>query len=212
MLILDEPANGLDPAGIRWMRGLLKGFADRGGTVLLSSHLLHEVEMIADEMILIGHGRVLAQGDKKQLLASQGQQTVTSSVLSLDDAALGEELRRRGHQVTPGVAGSPAGLTVVAEAAEVGRAALAAGVVLTDLRSVEQGLEDLFLDLTAAAARERPGVPPGPAAPPYPNPGFPQGFQPGSPTGPPPPPYGGPPPGAVPPPPAYDPNQQGGAR
>ena len=61
VLILDEPANGLDPAGIRWMRGLLKGYADRGGTVLLSSHLLHEVEQIADEMILIGRGKIVAQ-------------------------------------------------------------------------------------------------------------------------------------------------------
>ena len=64
VLILDEPANGLDPAGIRWMRGLLKGYADRGGTVLLSSHLLNEVELIADEMILIGRGEIVAQGDK----------------------------------------------------------------------------------------------------------------------------------------------------
>ena len=69
VLILDEPANGLDPAGIRWMRGLLKGYAERGGTVLLSSHLLNEVELIADEMILIGHGKIVAQGDKKSLLA-----------------------------------------------------------------------------------------------------------------------------------------------
>ncbi|MGL5826586.1 MAG: ABC transporter ATP-binding protein, partial [Nocardioides sp.] len=53
VLILDEPANGLDPAGIRWMRGLLRGYAERGGTVLLSSHLLNEVELIADQMILI---------------------------------------------------------------------------------------------------------------------------------------------------------------
>ena len=71
VLILDEPANGLDPAGIRWMRGLLKGYADRGGTVLLSSHLLNEVELIADEMILIGLGRIVAQGDKKSLLAAR---------------------------------------------------------------------------------------------------------------------------------------------
>ena len=54
VLILDEPANGLDPAGIRWMRGLLRGFADRGGTVLLSSHLLHEIEVIADDLVVIG--------------------------------------------------------------------------------------------------------------------------------------------------------------
>ena len=71
VLILDEPANGLDPAGIRWMRDLLKGYADRGGTVLLSSHLLNEVELIADEMILIGRGKIVAQGDKKSLLAER---------------------------------------------------------------------------------------------------------------------------------------------
>src|SRR5687767_13160574 len=81
VLILDEPANGLDPAGIRWMRTLLKGYADRGGTVLLSSHLLNEVELIADEMILIGHGRIVAQGDKKTLLSMDT--SVSSLVMSL---------------------------------------------------------------------------------------------------------------------------------
>ena len=62
VLILDEPANGLDPAGIRWMRGLLRDYADRGGTVLLSSHLLHEIEVIADDLIVIGSGKIVAQG------------------------------------------------------------------------------------------------------------------------------------------------------
>ena len=83
VLILDEPANGLDPAGIRWMRGLLRGFADRGGTVLLSSHLLHEVEVIADELVVIGRGKIVAQGTKESLLASSG-----IYVRALDDAAL----------------------------------------------------------------------------------------------------------------------------
>src|SRR6478672_5587787 len=78
VLVLDEPANGLDPAGIRWMRGLLKGYAERGGTVLLSSHLLHEVEIIADEMILIGRGRIVAQGDKKTLLAGEHASTLVT--------------------------------------------------------------------------------------------------------------------------------------
>jgi ABC-2 type transport system ATP-binding protein len=62
VLILDEPANGLDPAGIRWMRDLLRGFADQGGTVLLSSHLLHEVEVIADDIVMIGNGQIVAHG------------------------------------------------------------------------------------------------------------------------------------------------------
>src|SRR6476469_5913285 len=98
VLILDEPANGLDPAGIRWMRGLLKGYAERGGTVLLSSHLLHEVEIIADEMILIGRGKIVARGDKKSLLAGAGA-GATSFVTSLDNVRLGEGLTSRGHTV-----------------------------------------------------------------------------------------------------------------
>ena len=72
VLILDEPANGLDPAGIRWMRDLLRGYADRGGTVLLSSHLLHEIEVIADDLVVIGNGRIVAQGTKAELLAAAG--------------------------------------------------------------------------------------------------------------------------------------------
>ncbi len=62
VLILDEPANGLDPAGIRWMRDLLRDYANRGGTVLLSSHLLHEIEVVADDLVVIGNGRIVADG------------------------------------------------------------------------------------------------------------------------------------------------------
>jgi ABC-2 type transport system ATP-binding protein len=68
VLILDEPANGLDPEGIVWMRRLLRDFADRAGTVLLSSHLLREVEKVADELVVIGGGRVVAQGAAGDLL------------------------------------------------------------------------------------------------------------------------------------------------
>ena len=79
-LILDEPANGLDPAGIRWMRDLLRGYADRGGTVLLSSHLLHEIEVIADDLVVIGQGRIVAQGTKAELLAGAGTMVRTPSI------------------------------------------------------------------------------------------------------------------------------------
>jgi ABC-2 type transport system ATP-binding protein len=150
VLILDEPANGLDPAGIRWMRGLLKGFADNGGTVLLSSHLLHEVEQIADEMILIGQGRIVAQGDRASLLAGAGP--AQTLVTSLDNTALAAALKEAGHAVEE--AGQ--GLRVHAAPAEVGRAALSARVVLTDLRDGGAGLEDLFLQLTAETQREVP--------------------------------------------------------
>lgn len=79
VLILDEPANGLDPAGICWMRGLLRDYADRGGTVLLSSHLLHEIEVVADDLVVIGNGRIVAQGTKADLLRSAGTILRTSS-------------------------------------------------------------------------------------------------------------------------------------
>jgi ABC-2 type transport system ATP-binding protein len=68
LLILDEPANGLDPAGIHWMRTLLRDFADRGGAVLLSSHQLREIEVIADHLVIIGGGRVVADGTREELL------------------------------------------------------------------------------------------------------------------------------------------------
>ena len=83
VLILDEPANGLDPAGIRWMRDLLRGFANKGGTVLLSSHLLHEIEVIADDLVVIGQGRIVAQGTKAELLESAGTLVRTSNVVEL---------------------------------------------------------------------------------------------------------------------------------
>ena len=72
VLILDEPANGLDPEGIRWMRGLLRDFADRGGTVLLSSHLLLEVEAVADRLLIIGQGKIVADGSREELLSGAG--------------------------------------------------------------------------------------------------------------------------------------------
>ncbi|WP_372729266.1 ABC transporter ATP-binding protein [Nocardioides sp.] len=148
VLILDEPANGLDPAGIRWMRGLLQGFAEQGGTVLLSSHLLHEVEIIADDMILIGHGRIVAHGDKESLLASAG--SAACLVSSSDNEWLAEALTRAGLAVTP----QWGALRVAAEPVEVGRVALAAAVALTELRPADGGFEDLFLELTSDTQRD----------------------------------------------------------
>jgi ABC-2 type transport system ATP-binding protein len=153
VLILDEPANGLDPAGIRWMRGLLKEYADRGGTVLLSSHLLNEVELIADEMILIGHGRIVAQGDKQALLASR-RGAATSLVTSLDNGALTAALTAAGHAVQP----RGAGLQVTATTEQIGRIALSAQIVLTDLRDGGASLEDLFLELTSPTQRDAIGA------------------------------------------------------
>ncbi|MGN7249259.1 ABC transporter ATP-binding protein [Janibacter anophelis] len=146
VLVLDEPANGLDPQGIHWMRGLLRGFADRGGTVLLSSHLLSEVQIIADELVIIGHGRVVAEGTVESLLQQQG-----TRVRSVDDEALTAALVAGGIEVTR----TPAGLLAQTSSEAVGRIALDARIVLTDLAAGSAGgLEELFLTLTAAESRE----------------------------------------------------------
>ena len=147
VLILDEPANGLDPEGIAWMRRLLRDFADRAGTVLLSSHLLREVEAVADQLIVIGRGKIVAQGSMAELLASTGV-----IVRGLDPGALHQALADAGLSATPGSDGA---LLVEAEAEAVGRAAAAAGVVLLELRPADTGgLEELFLSLTASDREE----------------------------------------------------------
>jgi ABC-2 type transport system ATP-binding protein len=141
VLILDEPANGLDPEGMRWMRELLRDFADRGGTVLLSSHLLREVEAVADQLVIIGGGRIVAQGSRAELLAGAG-----TLVAAPDEAALVAALDAAGLTVRAVDGG---GLLVDAEPEEVGRAALAGGVALSRLGPSESaGLEQLFFDLT----------------------------------------------------------------
>ncbi len=147
VLILDEPANGLDPAGIHWMRGMLRDYAARGGTVLLSSHLLHEVEQIADELILIGQGRIVAQGTKSELLQTSG-----TLVRSTDRDGLWRALKADGYEAVPVDA---TGWRVEATGEQVGTVAAQAGLVLTELRPAEEGgLEALFLELTADTQRE----------------------------------------------------------
>ena len=153
VLILDEPANGLDPAGIRWMRDLLRGYADRGGTVLLSSHLLHEIEVIADDIVVIGHGRVVAQGTKSDLLSRAG-----TIVQARDHIQLTAALAAAGVTVTDhGTPSGPGPLTlhVDADPELVGRLAHRADLPLVELRAADgAGLEEMFLELTANTQRE----------------------------------------------------------
>jgi ABC-2 type transport system ATP-binding protein len=145
VLILDEPANGLDPEGMRWMRGLLRGFADRGGTVLLSSHLLAEVDAVADRMMIIGGGRIQAQGTRAELLTESGTVVEAADLAGLDAA-----LRSAGlaaHRIDGDRR------LVEAEPDVVARAALAGGVVLHRLAPAEgAGLERLFFELTTTGA------------------------------------------------------------
>ena len=145
VLILDEPANGLDPSGIRWMRSLLRAYADQGGTVLLSSHLLSEIEILADDLVVIGRGRIVARDTKAGLLAGSGV-----TVASTDNAAFARLLEAAGMSVTT----RPDSLLVTAPAVEIGRIAAANAVVLTELSASSAALEDLFIDLTSADSRE----------------------------------------------------------
>jgi ABC-2 type transport system ATP-binding protein len=145
VLILDEPVNGLDPPGMRWMRELLRDFADRGGTVLLSSHLLHEVEALADRLVIIDLGRVVAQGTRAELLQGRG-----TLVRADDRHALRAALETANLTARPSEDGA---FYVDAEPGEVGRAALEGSVVLTQLgASDHSGLEQLFFELTAKEA------------------------------------------------------------
>ena len=147
VLILDEPVNGLDPAGIRWMRSLLAGFAEQGGTVLLSSHLLLEMQEVSDDLIVIGGGKIVAQGSKEELLSVPG-----SVVASLDDVALATALERGGFEVTLHAGG---GLATSAQPEQVGLVARDAAIALTNLSLAKNhGLEELFFNLTADTARE----------------------------------------------------------
>src|SRR5688572_28851755 len=145
VLILDEPANGLDPEGMHWMRGLLRGFADRGGTVLLSSHLLAEVEAVAGRMMIIGGGRIQAQGTRAELLTASG-----TIVEAADLAALDAALDGAGLAVHPADGGRR---LVEAEPEAIARAAMSDGVALRRLTPAEDaGLERLFFELTTSGA------------------------------------------------------------
>jgi ABC-2 type transport system ATP-binding protein len=144
VLLLDEPANGLDPEGIHWVRRLLRSLADEGRAVLVSSHLLGEVARLADDVIVIRRGRYVTHGSVAELTGAAGGGAVRVS--SLDDPALARALQDRDAEVVV----SPDGLTVSGLASEdIGRVALEAGIVLRTLHPVVAELEDVFIELTA---------------------------------------------------------------
>ena len=206
VLILDEPANGLDPEGILWLRGFLRTMARDGRTVLVSSHLLTEVQQTADRVVILSQGRLVREGSLAELAEGAGETVVVRSPEPDKLAsALGE-----AAEVTRG---EPGELRVRGLAAPaVGHAAFTAGVELHELRTERADLEQLFFSLTQAqyTAPPPPGqvsgqvpplggaqpgyrpdggapaYPPGGAPPPgYPPPPAPRpGYQPGAPTGP----------------------------
>jgi ABC-2 type transport system ATP-binding protein len=145
VLILDEPANGLDPEGIRWMRELLRGLAAQGRTVLVSSHLLSEMEVLADDVIIIAAGQLIRQGTIEQILASTSPQP-RARVRTPNPEKLDAAIREKGGVIT----GHDNGTLLVTglEAAAVGAAAFAAGVELHELTPERPDLENVFLQLT----------------------------------------------------------------
>jgi len=143
LLVLDEPANGLDPEGIRWLRTFLRTFAADGGTVLISSHVLPEVAQIVDEVVIIHRGRLVAQEPLEALTARSAAGAVV--VKSPEAARLHEALSRAGLGVVP-VADTE--LRVAGAAERVGEVAAAEGIVLHELRTEGASLEEVFLELT----------------------------------------------------------------
>ncbi len=143
LLVLDEPANGLDPEGIRWLRNFLRSFAEEGGTVFISSHVLAEVSQLADEVVIIHRGRLVAHEPLAALTARAAGGTI---VKSPDADRLREQLAQAGLD---GTAVGPGELRVAAPPARVGEIAAEAGAVLHELRGEGATLEEVFLALTS---------------------------------------------------------------
>jgi ABC-2 type transport system ATP-binding protein len=145
VLVLDEPANGLDPEGIAWLRTMLRWLADDGRTVLVSSHLLGEVAQVADHVVVVNRGRLVAASSLRDLLARQRRSVIVQSPRSEDLAvALGvaQPEVHRLDETTLEVLGL--------SAAEVGDLALRAGVAVHGLHESAADLEQVFLDLVSA--------------------------------------------------------------
>jgi ABC-2 type transport system ATP-binding protein len=145
LLILDEPANGLDPEGVRWLRDFLRAFAARGNTVFVSSHVLAEVAQTVDRVLIIDRGRMIVESSLAELTARiSGGVRVRSpqaEQLAARLAAPGIEVDRDGDTLV--VRGAPA--------ERIGEAAAAAGLVLHELAPAAGSLEDVFLELTAGS-------------------------------------------------------------
>jgi ABC-2 type transport system ATP-binding protein len=147
LLVLDEPANGLDPEGVRWLRDFLRSFASEGRTVLVSSHVLAEVAQTVDQILIINRGRLVIESALDELTTRVGGAV---RVLSPHPGELAVALEREGLNVTQN--GDRTLLVAGATCERVGEIAFAAGVVVHELVSEASSLEDVFLELTRQAA------------------------------------------------------------
>ena len=159
VLVLDEPSNGLDPEGIRWMRSLLRHLAEEGRTVLISSHLLAEVQQTVDALLIISRGKLVFQGGTEDLADPDEYSTVVDSpdreALSrlLDERGIPFQLLRNGFTIRH------------IEPLEIGTLAAGAGIVLSHLQSKGASLEDIFLELVSGVRTHASAANPVAAAP-----------------------------------------------
>ena len=177
-LLLDEPVNGLDPEGILWIRNLMKQLAAEGRTIFVSSHLMNEMAVTADHLIVIGRGKLIADLPTDEFIARSSERSVL--VRSPQADRLSELITAEGGAVKPANNGAqPPGLSVTGmEAPRIGEIAAAAGVVLHELTPRLASLEEAYMELTAgstefdpsavAAAKQQRGSGPGDASQPGP--------------------------------------------
>ena len=145
-LMLDEPANGLDPEGIAWLREFLKDYADRGNAVFVSSHLLSEMAQMADNVVVIGKGKLIADTSMSELISRNGHSGVL--VRSPKLSVLERALRGRKAEITK----VPNGLKITGMTTDdIGKLAFEASVPLYELATQEASLEEAFLELTAGS-------------------------------------------------------------
>ena len=147
LLVLDEPTNGLDPAGIQEVRALLRQLANEGCTIFVSSHLLSELEMICDHLVMLREGKVIFTGKTSELLAAQQPVVVAKPEHMNDLNKLADIAKSLGHQATV----LDDAVHVKGEknfAAELNKAAFAAGITLASLAPIQASLEETFFEMT----------------------------------------------------------------
>ncbi|MFG3690799.1 ABC transporter ATP-binding protein [Micromonospora sp. NPDC047740] len=160
-VMLDEPVNGLDPEGVLWIRNLLAGLAAEGRTVFVSSHLMAEVALVAEHLIVVGRGRLLADTTVQDLVRQAGGDTVT--VATADPARLRAALAGPGVEIT-GRAGSEQLQVSGLPARQIGLVAAEHGIALFELTPKHVSLEEAFMDLTRDAVEYHGTVTSGVAA------------------------------------------------
>jgi len=145
-LMLDEPANGLDPEGIAWLRQFIKDYADQGNAVFVSSHLLSEMSQMADNLVVIGKGKLIASTSMQQIIAGSSHSSVF--VRATDNKALTNLLKKTEYKAIP----QGDGLAVSgAKTDDIGKLAFGGGVTILELTNRSASLEEAFLELTANA-------------------------------------------------------------